>query len=364
MQKVKFTQPINTPFYQEVKQKTDAYFAARSNNRKANVHMVLKMIFIFILFIGSYGLLLSNQLPDGQMLITTIFFGLTNVLIAFNISHDASHNALFKKRSWNELFSYSFNFIGVNRYIWDIKHNQSHHAFTNVQGLDIDIEQVKIARVVENSPKKWFHRYQHIYLPFIYPAASLFMIFVKDFQMFAVKQYGNSLIYDHPKREYFILVISKLVYFTYTLLIPLMVIDLPWWKIVMGFVIMHLVMGVFLSIILFPAHVLDDSPFPKPDDNMEIHNSWAVHQVETATNFAANSRLITWLAGGLNTHIVHHLFPHVCHIYYYDLTRIIREVAQKHKVTYRDKTMLGALRSHFAFFRIMGRKEALTYKQY
>ncbi len=356
MQKVKFTQSLSTPFYLEVKQKVNAYFASRSNNRKANAHMRSKIILIFLIFFVSYGLLVSNVLSQTQMLFTTILFGLSNVLIAFNVAHDASHDALFKKQKWNKLFSYSFNLIGVNQYIWDIKHNRSHHAFTNIEGLDMDIAQAKIARVVESSQRKWFHRYQHIYLPFIYPTASLFMIFVKDFQMFAVKKYGNSVHNGHPRKEYAILFISKLLYITYTLIIPMIVINLVWWKILVGFLIMHLIMGVFLAIILFPAHVLDDSPFPKPDDSMEIHNSWAIHQVETTTNFAANSRLITWLAGGLNTHIAHHLYPNICHIYYYDLTKIIREVAQKHEISFRDKTMFGALKSHFTYFKRLGRK--------
>lgn len=355
MKKFKFTQSLNTPFYLELKQKVDAYFAARSNNRKANTHMYTKMILLFLLFFTSYGLLLSNALSQIQMIFMTIIFGLSNVLIAFNVAHDASHGALFKKRIWNKVFAYSFNLIGVNQYIWDIKHNQSHHAFTNIEGLDIDIEQAKIARINESSPRKWFHRYQHIYLPFFYPLASLFMIFVKDFQMFAARKYGNNVILTHPRKERFILFFSKFLYLTYALIIPIIVINLVWWKIVLWFVIMHLIMGVFLSIILFPAHVLDDSPFPKPDDNMEIHNSWAIHQVETTTNFAANSRLITWLAGGLNTHIAHHLYPHICHIHYYNLTKIIREVASKHEIPFRDKTLFGALRSHLAYFKRLGR---------
>jgi len=356
MKNFKFTQSMNTPFYQELKQKVDAYFKSRSSNRKANTHMYAKMIFIFTLFLTSYCLLLSNMLNQTQLLLMLVIFGLSNILVAFNIAHDASHGALFRKNKLNKLFSYTFNLIGVNQYIWDIKHNQSHHAFTNIEGLDIDIEQTKIARINESSPRKWFHRYQHIYLPFIYPLASLFMIFIKDFQLFAAKRYGNKVILTHPRKERVILFLSKFLYITYTLIIPMMVINLVWWKILLGFIIMHLIMGVFLSIILFPAHVLDDSPFPQPDDSLEIHNSWAVHQVETTTNFAANSRLITWLSGGLNTHIAHHLYPNICHIYYYDLTKIIREVAQKHDISFRDKTLFGAMKSHLVYFKRLGKE--------
>ena len=80
MQKVKFTQSLNTPFYIEVKQKVNAYFTARANNRKANAHMRIKIILIFLIFFASYGIILSNVLSEIQMLFATIIFGLSNVL--------------------------------------------------------------------------------------------------------------------------------------------------------------------------------------------------------------------------------------------------------------------------------------------
>ncbi|MDI1355432.1 MAG: acyl-CoA desaturase [bacterium] len=353
--KIKFGMPLQSPFYKDIKDRTEEYFVSRSYSRKANSAMILKLLIIATLFFGSYALLLSNLINAAGMFGLALLFGFSMVLIAFNISHDASHGALFRSPKLNTLFSYTFNLIGVNRYIWDIKHNLSHHAFTNVPGHDMDIEQVKIVRLVPAIKLKWFHRYQHIYAPALYPFASLYMIFIKDFQMFATKQYGNSTFHDHPRKEYFILFISKLFYFSYALVIPLIVIKLPWWQILIGFLLMHFVLGTMLAIILFPVHALEDSPFPEPDEEGIINNSWAIHQVETSTNFGANSRLLCWLCGGLNTHIVHHLFPSICHIHYYELTKIIREGARRHNIKFRDNSTAGALVSHLNFLKMMGR---------
>jgi linoleoyl-CoA desaturase len=182
---------------------------------------------------------------------------------------------------------------------------------------------------------------------------------MKDFEMFATKQYGNNIYYDHPKKEYFILFASKFLYLVYSLIIPLIFIHLVWWKILLGFTVMHLVLGVLVALILFPVHAQDDSPYPTPDQNGMIDNSWAIHQVETTSNFGSNSWILCWLCGGLNTHIVHHIFPSVCHIHYYDLTKIIRKIAKKHEINFRDNTIAGALFHHLNFLRIMGRSEVV-----
>jgi fatty acid desaturase len=47
-----------------------------------------------------------------------------------------------------------------------------------------------------------------------------------------------------------------------------------------------------------------------------IDNAWAVHQVETTVVFARRSRVVTWLVGGLNFQIEHHLFPRISHVHY------------------------------------------------
>jgi linoleoyl-CoA desaturase len=355
--KIKFKQAPGDTFYTSLKEKMDTYFASRKMDDKANGAMIFKMLLIGFLFFGTYAAILSNKFSEGQLLLLALLWGFSKALIAFNISHDASHNALFKSKTWNEVFSYSFNLIGVNRYIWNIKHNVSHHSFTNIPGHDMDIEQIKIARLVPHVPLKWFYRYQHIYVPLLYPFLSLFMLFVKDFQMFATRKYGNNVYAKHPRSEYIILILSKLIYFTYAIVIPFMVLHIIWYKFLLGFVLMHMMLGVLLAIILFPVHALDDSPFPEADENGYINESWVRHEIATSTNFCANSRLMHWISGGLNTHVIHHVFPNICHIHYYELTKIINQTAQEHQIPIRQNTMWGALRSHLNLLKMMGRQK-------
>lgn len=352
--RIKFTGPGNTDFHTELNQRVNEYFSTKGGSRKANGAMIFKMVVIFTALVLSYAALLSNRLTEFQMIVAALLFGFAKVLVAFNIGHDASHGALFASRKLNRLFSYSFNLIGISNYIWNIKHNLSHHSFTNIPGSDMDIEQSGIARVTPSTPWKPIHRFQHLYLPFIYPFFSLFLVFFKDFKLFSTGTYGN-ITRKHPRNEYVILVLSKLFYLTYSLIIPLIVIDLPWWKILAGYLLVHMVLGSFIVLILFPGHLNEESKFTFPDADGNVKNNWVIHQVECTMNCASDNRFVTWIAGGLNTHVAHHLYPKVCHIHYFNITKIIREVARKHGVIYQEQGLFEALFSHFKFLKAMGR---------
>ena len=80
-----------------------------------------------------------------------------------------------------------------------------------------------------------------------------------------------------------------------------------------------------------------------------------VHQMETTSNFAQSNRLLSWYVGGLNYQVEHHLFPKVCSVHYPALSRIVREVAEKHNVPYHHhETLLEAIRSHFRMLKRLG----------
>lgn len=352
---VKFKPAVKSRFSAELKARVAEYFSQTNQTRHANSAMILKMVIICTLFAGSYGLVLSNTLGTTGMLLCYMVFGFSMVLIAFNIAHDASHHALFKRPALNKAFSYTFNLIGVNSYIWDIKHNRSHHAFTNVPGHDMDIEQIRIARLIDNVPAKWYYRYQHIYVPLLYPFASLYMVLLKDFQMFATRRYGNTLHEQHPVREYAILILSKLLYFTYVLAIPIWVTDLPWYQILVGFLLMHAVVGTGIAVILFPVHTQADSLFPLPDAEGYIRDDWYAHQVKTGLNFGSEKPWLTWLCGGLNLHIPHHVFPGICHVHYHDLNGILKRTALEFGLPYKEVSLSRVLRSHLQFLKRMGR---------
>src|SRR5438046_5923559 len=79
-------------------------------------------------------------------------------------------------------------------------------------------------------------------------------------------------------------------------------------------------------------------------------------EVETTVDFCPRNPIISWMVGGLNYQIEHHLFPRVPHTHYAQIAKIVQRNAELHGVRYvAQRSLWGALRSHFRHLRTMGR---------
>ena len=69
-----------------------------------------------------------------------ILLGINMASIGFNVMHDGAHGS-YSSRKWvNTFMGLSLNVLGGNVYIWSQKHNINHHSYTNVEGMDDDID--------------------------------------------------------------------------------------------------------------------------------------------------------------------------------------------------------------------------------
>src|SRR5690606_18200209 len=110
------------------------------------------------------------------------------------------------------------------------------------------------------------------------------------------------------------------------------------------------------SLIFQPAHVIEGTEFPKPDESSTLENNWAIHQLRTTTNFAGKSRFFSWFVGGLNFQIEHHLFPNICHIHYKKLSAIVRETTRDFGLPYHSApTFVHAIWGHAKLLKELGR---------
>jgi linoleoyl-CoA desaturase len=88
----------------------------------------------------------------------------------------------------------------------------------------------------------------------------------------------------------------------------------------------------------------------------KMEDEWAIHQVKTTANFATKNKLVSWLVGGLNFQIEHHLFPKISHIHYPAISRIIKQVCEEYGISYIEYPRVRyAVVSHIKFLRQMGR---------
>ena len=211
-------------------------------------------------------------------------------------------------------------------------------------------------RVTPSSPHRWYFRYQHLYAPLVYMLFSPFTIFVYDFAFFFRDRLANMDL-RHDLRRLRVMAIvgaEKAAYLTLMLVVPLLVLDQPWWAVVLGFALMQCAASLAFTLPLVSTHIAEEVAFPEADGAGYVEGCWATHQLATSMDYSPESRLANWLLGAVNAHAAHHLFPDVCHVHYVALSKIIRETAREHGVRYHAMPFPAALRSHFRHLKRMG----------
>jgi len=357
-EKVKFINKSQSVFFATLKQRVDEYFKDRGISQYANWQMVLKTIINLSVMVGSYFLIILGQFSVSVMLYLSILLGFFIAFVAVGICHDAIHGAYSKNKKVNSLLGFLFNLIGANAYVWSIMHNIAHHTFTNIDGHDEDIAPVPLLRLSPYQDHWKMHRYQHWYAFLLYGFTTLLWVFVKDYRVFFQRKIGNIDNRHHPKVQYFNLFFFKAAYYFIFLILPIIIINIPWWQVIIGFVIMHFFEGLTLATIFMLAHIVEGVDYPLPDEKGNIENAWAIHQIHTTSDFARDSVWANYFCGGLNFQIEHHLFPRVCHIHYSAISKIVKKTTQDFNLPYLDnKTFANAISSHLRFLKKLGSKE-------
>jgi linoleoyl-CoA desaturase len=356
-QKLKFINTNQSAFYATARKRVDIYFKENGISKAANGLMWFKAAFFTLSYFTLYGLILSGWFGAWAMLGMAIGLGIFSAFIGFNICHDAIHGAFSKNGKINKAFSSLFYLIGANPYLWDISHNIVHHTYTNIPGHDEDIEVAPgLIRLDESEKINKIQRYQHIYAFLLYGLASLSWVLRKDYVKFFQKQIGQYST-QHPKKEYFNLFFFKFLYYFLFIAVPLMVLPLTWWQVAIGFILMHLAEGFVLGLVFQLAHVVEGTDFPVPNEEGNVEEAWAEHQMRTTANFSPNSPLASFLLGGLNRQIEHHLFPKICHVHYPAIAGIVKETAKEFNLPYLENpTFFGALQSHYRTLRKLGKE--------
>lgn len=354
--KLSFQQSSGDRFYSEVKSRVSKYFEDRKLSSHANAQMIIKTIVIFSVTYGSYGLIIADFLPMWSMFLLCILMGMGIAGLGFSVAHDAIHGAYSSNSKVNAVLGLTMNLIGGNRYVWSITHNVVHHTYTNIHEYDEDLELAPFIRLSKHKDYKPIHRFQHILAFLAYSLATIFWVFLKDFKKISQDDIGPYKNKKHPVSEIIMLILFKLIYYTYTIIIPLLVMDITWWQFIIGFLTVHMVAGFILGIVFQLAHTVEGTEHIKDDGEGTMEDSWAVHQMRTTSNFAMGNRFINWYVGGLNFQVEHHLFPRVCSVHYPAISKILKSTAEQFDVPYHyHEKFGGAVRSHYRYLKQLGR---------
>ncbi|HFA47494.1 MAG TPA: acyl-CoA desaturase [Bacteroidetes bacterium] len=357
---VKFNKQDRPAFYKELRGRVNQYFQDNNLSKYGDLNMKVKTAFMVCLYFVPLILMLTGVVSSlWPVIFMWVLMGLGMSGIGLAVMHDANHGSYSSNQKVNEALGYIINFVGGYHMNWKIQHNVLHHSFTNIDGYDEDIDK-GVMRFSPNQKRKPFFKFQIFYAPLLYGILSLYWITVKDFQQL-VRYKKKDLLESQGvtfNKALAHIIFNKTWYWALTLALPIIVMDLPWWQIFAGFVLMHVICGLVLACIFQSAHVIEDTDFYVPNESGCVENHWAIHQMKTTANFANGSRVFSWLIGGLNYQIEHHLFPNICHVHYRNIAGIVKKTAQEFNVPYYEhKTFFGALKSHFTLLNQLGTGE-------
>lgn len=343
--------PIRTEFDATLRQRVDDYLKTIKSTGSRFLHIKAVITFAFVLF--CYFMLMFECQSVLSALLFTFLMVQGKIILAFNVMHDGNHGSFSSKKWLNDLAGKTMDFLGSSSMLWKQKHNTLHHTYTNIDGKDDDLDVGGLIRLSPTQKRQFWHKYQHIYAPFLYGFLSLHMLVVADFQKMITGKIGQTPLMNRNSKEVSKFIISKIIYLTWMLAIPMI-----WHSplAVIGlFLFGHLILGFTLSVIFQLAHTVNETSFPQADENNNLPFSWVEHQLHTTANFAPKNWLVTFYCGGLNYQIEHHLFHRVSHVHYPKLSKIIKSTCEEFGKPYHvNKTFGHAFWSHLKFLKKLG----------
>jgi linoleoyl-CoA desaturase len=345
-------------FYATLKRRVDSYFKENNISKYANTEMVVKSIAMISMYILPFVALLYFQPSFGTSLLlwSVMGFGLSGIGMA--VMHDANHGAYSPNPLINKLMGHTLNIAGGAVLNWKLQHNVLHHTYTNVTHVDDDISDRLVLKFSPHTKVKPFHQFQFVYAFFFYGLLTLYWVLAKDFIQYL--KFSKEGVNKNTKKQnvvfLFNLIINKALYFFIILGVPTLFFDIPFVQSVAGFVLMHFIAGLVMTVIFQLAHSVEGTTHPLPNANGTIENDWAIHQMQTTVNFAPNNWLLNWYVGGLNYQVEHHLFTTICHIHYPKIAPIVKATAEEFGVPYMVKDKFSsALQGHVSFLQRVGK---------
>ena len=341
-------------FHVQLKERVNNYFSNNSRSTAGNFQLLFKASLFCVAYILVYVHLVFFTPILWVAIPECILFGCLTAAIGFNVMHDGAHGSFSKYKIINKMAGSSLNFLGASAIMWNMKHNIIHHTYTNIDGVDDDIEARPWLRFATTQKKLKMHKFQHYYFWFLYTLLHLLWIFLTDYQKYFKGKIGEMPIRKMTVGEHIAFWVAKLGYAFMFVVLPIMLLGFGTWLV--GFLIITMVTGLVISIVFQLAHTVEHTEFPMPDViTNKIENDWAIHQINTTANFATNNKLISWLVGGLNFQIEHHLFPRISHVHYPAISKIIKRTCAEYGINYVEyPKMRTAIYSHIMYLKRLG----------
>lgn len=360
---INFSRIDKAKFFRTLNKRVNTYFKENKIKRTGNWKLYTKAVIMFGLFLVPLILIFTFSMPQWVLLLLAIVIGIGMAGVGMNVMHDSNHESFSSKKWVNKLMGSSIYILAGNVYNWKVQHNVLHHTFTNIQGHDEDIDAGRIIRFTKHAKWLKIHQFQKYYSFFLYGLLTINWAITTDFKQMSsyLKRKLSYGKFPNPTTEWTVLIASKILYYLLWIVLPILVLEVAWWEVLIGFFVMHYTAGMILSVVFQLAHVVPKAEMPLPDKEGNLKHTWAIHQLYTTSNFAPKNKFVYWYTGGLNHQVEHHIFPHISHIHYGKIAKIVKETALEFNLPYNEyKTMRKAILEHFKQLKTLGVKPEFT----
>ncbi len=356
MAKVKFNNK-DAVFFSALRKKVDAYFDNNNIAPTGNFTLFSKTFILVVSLVFIYTALITQLFPYGWVnVLLCMLLGVNVAAIGFNVMHDGAHGSYSKYKWVNEIMGHSLNILGGSVFMWKQKHNIAHHTYTNIEGHDDDIDAGSLLRMHKDQPKLPLHKFQHIYGLFLYGFMYGYWVFYTDYYKYFTGEVSENVPLRKMKtHEHIVFWASKILNLFLFVALPIALLGFV--NFLIGYLIVLFTGGIVISVVFQLAHIVEDAHFFSPDPTglTVVEAEWAVYQLNTTVDFAPNSKVLTWLLGGLNFQVIHHLFPKISHVHYPEIRKIVQETCNEYNIAYRTfPTMWDAFKSHMRYLKATG----------
>jgi len=337
--------------------RVDAYFERTGLPRRDVPAMYAKAAFIFATWASSWALLTFWSTSWRSAIPLTIVLGVAIAAIGMNIMHDANHQAFSKHRNVNRALGWTNDLMGASAYVWSTKHNIVHHTFTNVEGIDDDLDVGALARMSPAQRWRPWHRAQHVYMWVLYLFLLVKWVFFDDYVNLAARRVGAHKLVKPGPVDAALLALGKVAYVLWNIAIPLTMHSVPW--VLATWLASSAIGSIVLAVTFQLAHCVEEVEMvqvpPASQGRSTLPMGFLELQVATTADFGRGNPFVTFLVGGLNYQTVHHLSPKVSHIHYPALSRELDAFCKEHGLEYRVQGTWSAIASHYRHLYKLGR---------
>ena len=187
--RARFTRAGN--FQDDLKRRVDLYFERTGQARTGGWRMRVNASGLLGWLAASYALLVFAQPAWWLAVPLAVSVGLAMAGVGFGVMHDGNHGSAATSPLENRVFAFTSDLLGGSSFLWRHKHNVLHHSYTNVCGLDTDIEPGVLLRFAPAQPRRAFHRFQHLYVWLLYAVFPLRWWLFDDFHQLATGRMGE-----------------------------------------------------------------------------------------------------------------------------------------------------------------------------